>query len=705
MTKKAKIRSPKYVSHLIMVFVVLGIGIIGSIFVVISHAATPYSNPYSCSSHPTLSTSTRTSQATCTKYVQYILHITVDGDYYTATKSAVQNFQFSNRIANSGCGSSASTCDGIVGSATWTKLDQSNASQTQAAAPAPTGSLVCASSTTSSSVITIKYANASSSQPVDFFRSGSHLSSYTNGSATVSYTSSGLAAGTNYVYQLRHNSSVYASINCATAAPNPTGTVTCGSSTTSSITLNVSYANASSAKPVALVSGSAGLATYTNGSTSTTFNSTGLAAGSAHNYQLKYGSTVLSSINCNAAAAPAPPAPDPTPDPTPDPGTTDPGTSDPSGSSSGISYDSGSSSGGSTDGIAGLDTGSSDSSSGSSADTSGSSSDSSYTDGSGSDASSSGDNLTNEQIAAADQNGDGVVTEADVAAAKTPAAKAKVARALKAQQTKAVKKRTAVIGSTVLLVIVGAAAFLIMRRRHHHAIDAYDTDPASFFTSTQLPQQPMMGPPVAYGQQQPYAVPVQQMGPMPLPQTMPPQMILQPRPVLAPQPLMTVSNAAVVHPAAPIKAPVPTNTLDKIITNTFYPGQLQSLPQEVVTNNNQPQDMFDAAREHPESFGNTHYSLGSNPAPLTAAPSQPAPTIQPLHAGPELTMTAPPVSTQNVVIRPDVPPVAVIPPAPSPALAPIQPQADPQALIIHHDTPQSAGAIISPTKPPTPPVA
>lgn len=711
MTKQTKIRSPKYVSHLIMVFVVLGIGIFGSILVVISHAATPYSNPYSCPSHPTLSTSTRTSQATCTKYVQYILHISVDGDYYTATKSAVQNFQYSNRIANSGCGSSAGTCDGVVGSATWTKLDQSNASQTQAAAPAPTGSLTCASSTTSSSVITIRYANASNADPVDFFRSGTHLSSYTNGSASINYTSSGLAAGTNYVYQLRHGSSVYASINCATATPNPSGTVSCASNTTSSISLNVSYANASSSKPVALISGSSGLATYTNGTVNTTFNSTGLAAGSAHNYQLKWGSAVLSSVNCSAATAPTPPAQQPPtqPDPvTTDPGSTDPGVTDTSGSGSGSSGGSStdsSGSGGSSDGLSGLDSGSS---SNNSSNDSGSSSDGSYTDNGSSDTSSGGSSgdLSPQEIAAADENGDGVVTQEDLAAAKTPAAKAKVTKALKAQQTKAVKKRTAVIGSTILLILIGAAAFVILRRRHHHAIDYGAIDASSFFATAPTGPQPIVGGSIGYApqqpMQQPYAQPLpQQQAMMPLPQVLPPQFAAAPRPMIVqPQQLNSAPKAALVHPLGPIKAPIPTNTLDKIITNTFYPGQVQSLPQATPTKVNEPQDMFDAAREHPESFGNTHYSLGSNPAPTVVAPQQSMPQIQPLSAPPAF--VTPTVQAVQPPAQVFPVPIAAAQSSPTTSIAGLpvstpQPQAEPGALIIHHDTPEAAGTVISPT--------
>lgn len=114
----------------------------GTYVLVSSHALTPYSNPYSCPTHPLLQYG---STGTCVKYVQYTLHVAVSGSFDSATKTAVQHFQFDNKIANSGCGSTYTSCDGKVGSYTWPKIDSYNASQTQAAQPtnnsAPTGSV------------------------------------------------------------------------------------------------------------------------------------------------------------------------------------------------------------------------------------------------------------------------------------------------------------------------------------------------------------------------------------------------------------------------------------------------------------------------------------------------------------------------------------------------------------------------------------
>ncbi len=118
--------------------------LVGTYVLVSSHALTPYSNPYSCSTHPLIQYG---STGTCVKYAQYTLHVTADvsGTFGGATKLAVQHFQFDNRVAYSGCGTYYSSCDGIVGTYTWAKIDSSNAAQTQAALPtnnyAPVGSV------------------------------------------------------------------------------------------------------------------------------------------------------------------------------------------------------------------------------------------------------------------------------------------------------------------------------------------------------------------------------------------------------------------------------------------------------------------------------------------------------------------------------------------------------------------------------------
>ena len=132
----------KTTSKISLLFVMAVAALAGSYLLLSSHALTPYSNPYSCSTHTQIQYG---STGTCVKYVQYTLHVVVTGFFDSATKTAVQHFQFNNKIINSGCGILYSSCDGIVGSYTWPKIDSYNASQTQAALPTnnslPTGSV------------------------------------------------------------------------------------------------------------------------------------------------------------------------------------------------------------------------------------------------------------------------------------------------------------------------------------------------------------------------------------------------------------------------------------------------------------------------------------------------------------------------------------------------------------------------------------
>ena len=132
----------KTTSKISLLFVMAVAALAGSYLLLSSHALTPYSNPYSCSTHTQIQYG---STGTCVKYVQYTLHVVVTGSFDSATKTAVQHFQFNNKVINSGCGTLYSSCDGIVGTYTWPKIDSYNASQTQAALPTnnslPTGSV------------------------------------------------------------------------------------------------------------------------------------------------------------------------------------------------------------------------------------------------------------------------------------------------------------------------------------------------------------------------------------------------------------------------------------------------------------------------------------------------------------------------------------------------------------------------------------
>jgi hypothetical protein len=307
----------------LMAFIVVGVAIAGAAFIVLSHAVTSYNNPYSCSTHPILSTSTRTSQSTCTKYVQYILNssnspspnLTIDGDYYTATKTAVQHFQFDKKVSNSGCGTTYSSCDGIVGSATWTKLDSENARLTQLANMK--GSVACSSANSTS--ITLGVSWSSTSGTTVLLRGSTQIASWTGSSGSTSKVDAGLAPSTGYNYYLKNGTTTLASIGCRTTAK-PTGSLGCGATTTSSVALNITYNNGDGA--TGLYRGTTLLVSYAKGAATTSRTDTGLAANTSYAYSLKSGSTLLVSVTCKTAAAPTttttspPPTTTTTPPPT-----------------------------------------------------------------------------------------------------------------------------------------------------------------------------------------------------------------------------------------------------------------------------------------------------------------------------------------------------------------------------------------------------
>lgn len=127
--------------RLIIIVVLVALG--GTIYLVTSHALTPYSNPYTCAAQPLLTPGIST--GTCVKYVQYTLHVLDSGTFNPTTKTAVQQFQFSNQVPQSGCGAVYTSCDGIVGPATWPKINAYNTAQTLAWLPTnmslPTGAV------------------------------------------------------------------------------------------------------------------------------------------------------------------------------------------------------------------------------------------------------------------------------------------------------------------------------------------------------------------------------------------------------------------------------------------------------------------------------------------------------------------------------------------------------------------------------------
>jgi peptidoglycan hydrolase-like protein with peptidoglycan-binding domain len=128
--------------HFVMVLVVLVTAVGGTYYLVASHAQTPYKNPYTCTSQTQLKAG---SKGACVSFLQYALTnsttspgLAVDGDFGPNTKIAVQKFQFANHVTGSSCGASYTTCDGIVGPLTWSKVSAFNSAKTLASAPKPT---------------------------------------------------------------------------------------------------------------------------------------------------------------------------------------------------------------------------------------------------------------------------------------------------------------------------------------------------------------------------------------------------------------------------------------------------------------------------------------------------------------------------------------------------------------------------------------
>ncbi len=244
-----KLNNRGFSHHFIMMLVVLGTAVGGTAYLVASHAQVPYNNVYSCPSQPTLSVSTGSSSPTCTKYAQYVVGgIAVDGSFGPLTQSAVRSFQYNNHVGNSGCNTAGpSSCDGIIGSATWSALVASNTRQTQAsvAASAPKGTLTCTPVSPNDITVHATYSNAGTAG-AKLYRATTLLTSYPTASGNTNFPVGRLAASTTYSFSLHSGTATLATASCTTgklaatttppapttatttpAAPSPTNTAAC----------------------------------------------------------------------------------------------------------------------------------------------------------------------------------------------------------------------------------------------------------------------------------------------------------------------------------------------------------------------------------------------------------------------------------------------------------------------------------------------
>jgi hypothetical protein len=87
------------------------------------------------------------------------------------------------------------------------------------------------------------------------------------------------------------------------------------------------------------------------------------------------------------------------------------------------------------------------------------------------------------------------------------------------------------------------------------------------------------------------------------------------------KPLPTPTSTSSIALPLPHQAPVATNELERRINNAFYPGQSKAVAGPAAKNPDEPQDMFELANQHPETFGNLHYNqVAATPIIPTAEP-------------------------------------------------------------------------------------
>ncbi len=322
------------IAHLMaLMIVILGVGIVGTYYLVASHADTLSS--YSCNPGDILSGTTcqkattypATATWTCPNSAPYL---NANGSCYPnnpPVAGTAVNHQITYVCSPITDTLSAATCTHNTNYAaivTTTTTAPNPATTLPTATTSPSGNLACMSATTTSNTIYISYSNAGT-EGTHLYRYGaaSYIASYSGASGTGSHTDTGLNPGSAYSYQLRSGTTVIANISCTTSATStvktpapattpsttatstsPGGSLACMSSTPTSNTVYVSYSNTGTAGAHLYRYGAASfIAAYSAANGSGSHPDTDLSPASQYNYQLRSGTTVLANVSCTTAAA------------------------------------------------------------------------------------------------------------------------------------------------------------------------------------------------------------------------------------------------------------------------------------------------------------------------------------------------------------------------------------------------------------------
>lgn len=475
------------------------------------------------------------------------------------------------------------------------------------AATAPTGSFTCASNTTDIT-LTLTWANAT--YGVSAWRYG--MSSPLYSSSSVSGTNIKVdgnaqnASNATFNYEFRTKNASGAIVilqkkSCSTKPKPATVSIGCATVTTSSITVNVKYANPDLSTN--LYMGSTLAISYPKGSATTTRTQSSLAASTSYTFKLDPGAAGAPvQVTCTTAdppVAPPPPPADTGSGDTTNPGTggggttnPDPGTSEPDPTP----LDTGTTDG-SSDGVDVYSDGSTDSTTGVDGVTVDGSADPSSTNtntDSGSSASSSNNDSTSSGSTGSRLNGK------------------------KTSTTKLVASALVVIG----LMTVAFFGWLFIRSRRLNAEQSYDYNNTAYAPPIDAPQAVTGADFMAST----FEVP-------------------------------TASQQIPLPP--PVAAPIASNKMESIINSTFYPGQTQPAVPGEGPKDSEPLDMFEVAEQYPTSFGNSHVISPLTPTAADLANTPPVFTPMPTTFTP-----SEPTSLPEPALEPYTPPAEPAEPEP-----------------------------------------
>ncbi|MDD4062157.1 MAG: hypothetical protein PHV25_00005, partial [Candidatus Pacebacteria bacterium] len=177
-------------------------------------------------------------------------------------------------------------------------LDTATCSTSGGTSPIPTnpsGSISCGSTSNSSIQLNYNYSNTTSN--VEIWNGQSRIATLLSGTRSGSYTNTGLSQNTTYTYYLRHSGQTLDTATCSTSGgtspipTNPSGSISCGSTSNSSIQLNYNYSNTTS--NVEIWNGQSRIATLLSGTRSGSYTNTGLSNNTTYTYYLRHSGQTL----------------------------------------------------------------------------------------------------------------------------------------------------------------------------------------------------------------------------------------------------------------------------------------------------------------------------------------------------------------------------------------------------------------------------